>query len=46
MKKIVTYLMLSVSFLLTACDKDDKILEPEIPVNYANIAGTRAIGRK
>ena len=41
MKNILVYLMLAATFLLSACDKDDKMLEPSyLPVTYANIAGT------
>ena len=41
MKNILVYLMLAATFLLSACDKDEKMLEPSyLPVTYANIAGT------
>lgn len=41
MKNIFVYLMLAMTFLLSACNDDDKILEPEyLPVTYANLAGT------
>lgn len=41
MKNILAYVMLAVTFLLTACDKDEIVPEVEyLPVTYANIAGT------
>ena len=41
MKNILVYLMLAATFLLSACDKDEKMLEPSyLPVTYANIAVT------
>ena len=36
MKNILVYLMLAATFLLSACDKDEKMLEPSyLPVTYA-----------
>lgn len=41
MKNIFVYLMLAMTFALSACSDDDEMaVSPYLPVTYANIAGT------